>query len=187
MFMQALKEWRALKEWAVVVKALEEGKQCILFRKGGILDPGFSVESSEFLLYPTFEHQTKEYLKDEYKGRFDELLSKRQTNKITITSAAKVVASKQTNSKETLNKLEKYHVYNDDFIDYRMQWNQEQPMSILFVRTYNLSDPLTIDILPEYAGCRSWIKMNANANFGRPALADKDFNEMKKEIEGLMA
>ncbi|MGH9879382.1 MAG: DUF1802 family protein, partial [Nitrososphaerales archaeon] len=72
--MQALKEWRALKEWAVVVKALEEGKQCILFRKGGILDPGFSVESSEFLLYPTFEHQTKEYLKDEYKGRFDELL-----------------------------------------------------------------------------------------------------------------
>jgi len=185
--MQALKEWRALKEWAVVVKALEEGKQCILFRKGGILDSGFSVESSEFLLFPTFEHQTKEYLKDDYKTSFDELLKNRNSNNVTIRSAAKVVASRQTNSKEALYKLAKYHVYNDSFIDYRMQWNQEQPMSVLFVRAYNLADPLTIDILPEYAGCRSWIKINANANFGRPALADKDFNEMKKEIERLVS
>ena len=66
--MQTLKEWQALKEWAVVVKALEDGEQYILFRKGGILDPGFSVESSEFLLFPTFEHQTKEYLKENYKN-----------------------------------------------------------------------------------------------------------------------
>lgn len=187
MAMQALKEWRALKEWAVVVKALEEGKQCILFRKGGILDPDFSVESSEFLLFPTFEHQTKEYLKDDYKTRFDELLTKRNNNKVTITSAAKVIASKQTSNKETLYKLAKYHVYNDSFINYRMQWNQDQPMSILFLRTYNLADPLMIDILPEYSGCRSWIKLNANANFGKPALEDKDFNELKKEIEGLVS
>ena len=185
--MQALKEWRALKEWAVVVKALEEGKQCILFRKGGILDPSFSVESSEFLLYPTFEHQTKEYLNDDYKARFDELLTRRQNNKITITSAAKVVASKQTSSKETLRRLAKYHVYNDSFIDYRMQWNQDQPMSILFLRAYNLSAPLNLDILPEYAGCRSWIKMNVNADFSEPVLEDKDFNELKREIEEIVS
>jgi len=185
--MQALKEWRALKEWAVVVKALEEGKQCILFRKGGILDPGFSVESPEFLLFPTFEHQTKEYLKDEYKQRFDELLKNKHDGKITINSAAKVVASKLTNSKEILYKLTKYHVYNDSFIDYRMQWDQDQPMNVLFVRTYNLEAPLAIDILPEYSGCRSWIKVNTNANFGEAALEDKDFNELKKEIEGLMS
>jgi hypothetical protein len=60
-------------------------------------------------------------------------------------------------------------------------------MSVLLLRTYNLAEPLTIDILPEYAGCRSWIKMNANANFGRPALEDKDFMELKKEIEALVS
>ena len=185
--MQALKEWRALKEWAVVVKALEEGKQCILFRKGGILDAGFSVESPEFLLFPTFEHQTKDYLKEDYKAKFDELLANRRADKVTITSAAKVVASKETSSKETLRKLTKYHVYNDDFIDYRMQWNQDKPMSVLFVQTYNLTSPLTIDILPEYAGCRSWIKVNANANFGKPSLQDKEFNELKQEIERLIS
>ncbi|MEE8133319.1 MAG: DUF1802 family protein [Nitrososphaerales archaeon] len=185
--MQTLKEWQALKEWAVVVKALEENEQCILFRKGGILDPAFSVESSEFLLFPTFEHQTKEYLKDHYKNKFDELLSKRSVNKVTITSAAKVVTARETSDKEKLHRLKKYHVYDDDFIDYRMQWNQDKPISILFVRVYYLEDPLTINILPEYAGCRSWIKISASTSFGRPVLNDKEFNELKEEIEALIS
>lgn len=185
--MQSLKEWRALKEWAVVIKALEEGEQCILFRKGGILDPSFSVESSEFLLFPTFEHQTKEYLKDQYRDKFDELFKKRDANKVTFTSAAKVVAAKETGDKEKLYKLNKYHVYNDSFIDYRMQWNQEKPMSVLFVRAYHLDAPLTISTLPEFAGCRSWIKVNASASFGKPVLNDKEFNKLKKEIEVLIS
>ncbi|MFQ5969616.1 MAG: DUF1802 family protein [Nitrososphaerales archaeon] len=185
--MQALKEWQTLKEWAVVVKALEEGKQCILFRKGGILDAGFSLESPEFLLFPTFEHQTKDYLKEEYKGKFDEILVSRRADNVTITSAAKLVASKEISSKETLLSLANYHVYNDDFIDYRMRWNQEQPMSVLFVRTYSLTSALTIEILPEYAGCRSWIKVNANVSLGRPSLQDKEFKELKQEIEELVS
>ena len=184
--MQTLKEWKTLKEWAVVVKALEEGEQCILFRKGGILDPGFSVESSEFLLFPTFEHQTKEYLKDNYKSKFDELLSKRNANKVTITSAAKVVAARETSDKEKLHKLKKYHVYNDDFIDYRMQYNSDKPMSVLFVCTYNLEEPLMIDILPEYAGCRPWIKVNTSASLGKSVLNDKEFKELKEEIEEVL-
>ena len=42
-----------LKEWATVVKALENGKQTVILRKGGILetDSGFNVESKEFLLF----------------------------------------------------------------------------------------------------------------------------------------
>jgi len=46
---------------------------------------------------------------------------------------------------------------------------------------------LTIDILPEYAGCRSWIKVNANASFDKPSLQDKEFDELKQEIEGLVS
>lgn len=185
--MQMLKEWRALKEWAVVVKALEACEQCILFRKGGILDPGFSVESSEFLLFPTFEHQTKEYLKENYRGRFDELLSKREADKVTMTSAARVIASRETSDKEKLRKLKNYHVYSDDFIDYRMQYNPDKPMSVLFLRTYKLNEPLTIDILPEYAGCRSWVKVNASVSIGEPGLNEKEFNELRKEIEALIS
>lgn len=180
-------EWQTLKEWAVVVKALEDGEQCVLFRKGGILDQGFNVESSEFLLFPTFEHQTKEYLKEPYKKKFDELISKRDANKVTINSAGKVAAAYEMSNKQKLHMLKEYHVYNDDFIDYRMQWNQDKPMSVLIVRAYNLDKPVTIDLKPEYSGCRSWIKVNAPASFSNPVLSDKEFSELKQEIEGIIS
>ena len=45
----------ALKEWATVVNALENGDQTVLLRKGGILEDssGFVVESEKFFLFPT--------------------------------------------------------------------------------------------------------------------------------------
>jgi len=47
----------ALKEWATVVNALENGDQTVLLRKGGILEDssGFVVESEKFFLFPTFD------------------------------------------------------------------------------------------------------------------------------------
>ena len=42
----------ALKEWASVCKALEEGKQILLLRKGGIMEfrKGFEMKHNEFFL-----------------------------------------------------------------------------------------------------------------------------------------
>src|SRR5579885_2330362 len=61
----------ALKEWAVVCKALEEGKQTILLRKGGIQEEGgvFKPDHSEFFLYPTFEHETPAAIKSDWRPR----------------------------------------------------------------------------------------------------------------------
>ena len=42
-----------LKEWATVVKALEQGKQTVILRKGGILETasGFNIESKKFFYF----------------------------------------------------------------------------------------------------------------------------------------
>ena len=65
----------ALKEWAIICKALEDGRQTLLLRKGGILEyrKGFEVKHSEFLLYPTFEHQSMNSIKTEYKEKLNEI------------------------------------------------------------------------------------------------------------------
>ena len=57
-----------LKEWATVVKALEQGKQTVILRKGGILETasGFNVESKKFFLFPTWEHQETKHVKPEF-------------------------------------------------------------------------------------------------------------------------
>src|SRR5215211_5815003 len=66
----------ALKEWAIICKALEDGRQILLLRKGGIMEyrKGFEVKHNEFLLYPTFEHQSMESIKAEYKEKLNEIL-----------------------------------------------------------------------------------------------------------------
>ena len=50
----------ALKEWAIICKAAEDGKQVLLFRKGGIMEyrNGFELKYKNFFLFPTFEHQS---------------------------------------------------------------------------------------------------------------------------------
>ena len=57
-----------LKEWATVVKALEQGKQTVILRKGGILETasGFNIESKKFFLFPTWGHQEAKYVKPEF-------------------------------------------------------------------------------------------------------------------------
>src|SRR4051812_35014409 len=52
----------ALKEWAVICRALAEGRQAILLRKGGIAETAgeFRVEHTRFWLYPTYVHQQRD-------------------------------------------------------------------------------------------------------------------------------
>ena len=49
----------AFKEWAVICRALITGRQDIILRKGGIVEPGgsFQLLADEFYLFPTFVHQ----------------------------------------------------------------------------------------------------------------------------------
>lgn len=58
----------ALKEWAIAVDALTQGKTIVLLRKGGIREPGgsFAIKHSPVWLYPTYEHQKPHLLKPEY-------------------------------------------------------------------------------------------------------------------------
>ena len=57
----------AFKEWAVICKALAEGKQAVILRKGGIAEEGgaFRVEHTRFWLFPTYVHQQGSGIKSE--------------------------------------------------------------------------------------------------------------------------
>ena len=83
-----------LKEWATVVKALEQGKQTVILRKGGILETasGFNVESKEFLLFPTWEHQEEIFVKVEFQNFLNQVLKEKPKKGFNrITSYAKVL------------------------------------------------------------------------------------------------
>src|SRR6187399_3334941 len=58
----------ALKEWAVTVRALSEGEQLVTLRKGGIREENkhFELEHERFFLYPTFDHQRNNLVRESH-------------------------------------------------------------------------------------------------------------------------
>lgn len=172
----------ALKEWAIICKALEDGKQILLLRKGGIMEyrKGFEVKHNEFLLYPTFEHQSLESIKSEYKEKLKEILE--EQNKYTrkeidknnknsdinntniIKLFAKVEDVIEISDKVTLSKLRDYHIWSDEYVMMRMNYNPSKPMSVLLLRIYKIKKPLIIDINDKWSGCKSWIDIEKDVN-----------------------
>jgi hypothetical protein len=150
----------ALKEWAVVCKALEEGRQVILLRKGGIMEyrQGFEVKHTDFFLYPTFEHQSKESLQPNYANKLDIVLQNAPVNnRNRITSCAAVVLVKEITNKSVLERLEKYHIWNEQYINVRFSYNPKRPLNVVLLRVYKMNTPLEVDVKPELTGCKSWI------------------------------
>src|SRR5437867_3585405 len=116
---------QALKEWAVVCRALEEGRQVVLLRKGGILEyrQGFEVKHDKFLLFPTFEHQSKDNLQPDYACKLDDVLKEQHaagSNK--ITAYAQAVEVKEITDRTALHSLAKYHVWNESYVNARMDY-----------------------------------------------------------------
>lgn len=180
---------QALKEWAVVCKALQEGRQTVLLRKGGILEfrQGFEVKHERFMLFPTYEHQAREHLQPDYAGRLDGVLREQPpagANLLTGYAEAKMV--KEVNDVSVLKKLEKYHIWNESYVNARMAYNPKKPMSMILLRVYNLSSPITVSTKEEWAGCKSWIPVDLEAT-GRPAVDDAAFGRISDEVAEVLA
>src|SRR5919108_5493137 len=126
----------ALKEWAIVCRALEDGRQILLLRKGGIMEyrQGFEAKHNTFFLYPTFEHQSKEFIQADYTEIFDMLMHEQSSdNKNIITSYACAIAVKQVTDGSLLQRLQKYHIWNNSYIDVRLNYNPKRPINVVLL------------------------------------------------------
>lgn len=188
----------ALKEWSIICKALEDGNQTILLRKGGILEykKGFEITQKSFLLFPTLEHQAEEYLQSKYLQTYDLLLRGNKSEYIqnkanTVLVQARIEAIQEFHDHEMLPKLEKYHIWNEKYVNMRMNYNPKKPMNALLLRIYKLPQPISIDVKPEWAGCKSWIDIDIAEKYGdqfgsvpkmfdqsEPVIKDKEFQKI---------
>ena len=188
----------ALKEWSIVCRALENGRQSILLRKGGILEykEGFEISQKIFLLYPTLEHQSREYLQQDYLQEIELLLKNNGPNFVqdkinTITILARIEGMQEFNDETKLSKLEKYHIWNEKYVNMRMSYNPKKPMNALLLRIYKLPEPISVKVNPEWAGCKSWINIDLSnmnrissdnidklLNLCEPVIKEDDFQKI---------
>ena len=178
----------ALKEWAVAISALAKGEQILLLRKGGIAEEtkDFQIVEPSFYLFPTYLHQKKELLKEEYRSFVDEEIEKweKESDKVPIQYFAEVSQDIQIDDIAQLNKLMPYHIWNEDFAEGRLHWKKDKPLHLLVVRVYEVVPNHTISMKDEYNGCKSWIRIDSpSEGFDlRPVLTDEEFKYKQREI-----
>ena len=178
----------ALKEWATVVKALENGKQTVILRKGGILETasGFKIEAKKFLLFPTFEHQEEKNIKPQFHNYLDDVKQNKPENQHNnITSFAEVIEEADINSIEKINALSPFHIWSESYIQERMNWMPEKPIKAVFLKVYKVSQ-FQIPIKSEYHGCKSWININEDIQEGTPVLSNEEFDSRLQKFKEIV-
>ena len=177
---------QGLKEWATVVKALENGDQCIILRKGGILETasGFKIESKKFVLFPTYEHQEKKHIKPEFHNYLKTVKeSAPQNYHNLISSFAEVLAEADIESDEKINALNSFHIWSESYIKERKNWKPEKPLKAIFLKVFKIPVQ-NIPIKSEYQGCKSWININEQFPSGKAVLDEQNLNsKLKKFVE----
>jgi hypothetical protein len=178
---------RAFKEWAVVCEALKCGRQIVLIRKGGIREEEgvFQVNDPEFFLLPTYEHQNAKLVQPQYVGELQEsIASGFDPKKVTIDAYATVDTVVVATDEERVKSLANEHIWNDEYVRMRFDFNPYDPLYILVLRAYRLPEAVTLPLLPEYVGCKSWVTLEQplSTTGAVPAVPEEEFIRRREAV-----
>ena len=132
----------AFKEWAVTVRALAEGEQLVAMRKGGIReeDKHFELEHEQFFLYPTFDHQRNDLVRESHHPELRRALEEGvwpdeeppprallqdggipQPERVRIRAWAEVADHFETDDHRLVESLSPFHVWTSDYAQKRLR------------------------------------------------------------------
>ncbi len=184
-------ETMALKEWAVAVKALSEGRQIVILRKGGIHrdDKDFRIVHPEFLLYPTYEHQKAALIKPQYHADLQQTLDENDVpGLLSVGFWCQVTDRFEVRDEELLESISAHHIWSAEYAQKRLHWRPKQPLTIALLRVYAMQQPQAIPVLDEYIGCKSWVDLGQEVPLGvlRPALSDAEYQQKAEPIRSAL-
>ena len=197
----------AFKEWAVTVRALAEGEQLLTLRKGGIREPDkhFKLDYDRFFLYPTFDHQCSDLVRESHQPELTRALEEGvwtdgepsphalrrnreipQPDRVRIRAWAEVAAHYTITDRRTVDALSPFYVWTSDYAEKRLAWKRRHPLHVILLRTYRIPRPVTVKVRDEYGGCRSWLELTRDLPFeGTPVLSDDEFERASEEIASI--
>src|SRR4051794_40091421 len=160
----------AFKEWAVTVRALAEGEQLLTLRKGGIREENkhFEIEHDHFFLYPTFDHQRNDLVRESHMPELGRALEEGvwpegeppaaaltqdggipQPDRVRIRAWAEVAASYLITDPRAIDALSPYYIWTPDYAEKRLAWKRRHPLHVILLRTYRIPRPVTVKVRPE--------------------------------------
>ena len=173
----------ALKEWAVALRALREGRQILLIRKGGIREEGneFSVAARRVLLFPTYLHAEEQAasLQPCYGAwQQEETRNAPKPETVRLDAWAEITDIFVVQKPEKLYDLKSQHIYGDTFLKKRIEESPNKPLYGLCLRAYNLPRSIVVPTELDYYGCKSWITLTEplDVSGSVPALSDLTYS-----------
>lgn len=177
----------ALKEWSVVNRALREGWQAFLLRKGGVAEKGgvFRLEEEEFFIFQTHEHQNAEDLQEKYRSWIEDsvrLAARKDHLEVDVYARADSVFRLQ--DPEQAKKVLPFCIWSENFLRKRLAYKPEEPLSLIFVRCYRTPHPHLVPMETEYAGCASWVMLKQPLSPAKfyPVFSPEVFEDKKRRV-----
>jgi hypothetical protein len=177
----------AFKEWAVICRALAEGRQGLILRKGGIAEAGgqFTPEHTRFWLYPTYSHEKPEGIKPEAVELFRAADADRPSSgTVRLTHFAEVHGVYLVRQLFGALLLDDLHVWSAATVRQRFEY-RSPGLYVLPVRVFRVPTPIEISETPAYAGCRTWVDLDRDlsTNGADPVLSDAAFDKLLDTID----
>ena len=180
----------AFKEWAVICKALAEGRQGIILRKGGIAEESgdFTLEQPRFWLFPTYTHQQKTGIQSDALPLLEAAQNEQPAPGIVrLSHWAEVTGIYRIRALTPALLLGHLHIWSDETVRKRFAYRQPE-INVLAVRVYQAPDAHVVGDTPAYQGCKSWVTLDQpwSTEGSVPVLADKDYQDVKWHLEMLL-
>ncbi len=176
----------AFKEWAVVCRALAEGTQSIILRKGGIHEgrEGFRVEHREFWLFPTQFHQQPDQLTASAEPIWRQTIADAPAVG-TIPLALYIVVEQvhEILDEALLDRVAGMHVWSDATVRERFHYRRPG-LFLLLARVYRIPTPHVLNDTPYFAGCRSWVELPEELSTAGAAsvISDEQFASVRAGV-----
>ena len=187
----------AFKEWAVTVRALAECEQLITMRKGGIREENkhFELEHDQFFLYPTFDHQRNDLVRESHHPELRRALEEGvwpddeptprallqdggipQPDRVRIRAWAEVTDHWTTDDPRVVDAPLAVPRLDARLRDEAARLEAAPPAPHHAPAGLPHPAPVTVRVRDEYHGCRSWVDIERDLPFeGTPVMADEEF------------
>src|SRR5262245_43066202 len=176
----------AFKEWAVICRALAEGRQSLILRKGGVAEAGgvFRVEHDRFWLFPTYVHQQESGVIEGYRPLLEQALAERPpAGTVRLSHYACVTGVYRAGTLEAALALAGLHGWSQATVEARFHY-REPGLYVLPVRIYRAA-AVELPETPYYAGCKSWVELAEDLPAeGTAVLSDEAHALLLGRLEG---
>jgi hypothetical protein len=180
----------AFKEWAVICKALAEGRQAVILRKGGIAEAGgeFYLEHPRFWLFPTYAHQQRGGIVEEWGPLLEQAEAERPPEGVVrLAHFAEVPGIYHVKDLPSAWKLAGLHGWSQDTVAARFRYRWPG-LYVLPVRVYRAAEAREIADAPSYAGCKSWVELEHElpTEGATPVLTEQAFDAVLNELDRIL-